>query len=109
MNAFNNKVVVQFLLAVSVVVIIVGYIQLNNSVLWGTEKVSEYMIEKMQGSMDTGQYNIMLQGFIEQIKWSGSILLGLGGILFITCMTLVLNKRSGLNSLEVIQFPHSDS
>lgn len=66
-------------------------------ILWGTEKVSEYMIEKMQGSMDTSQYNIMLQGFIEQIKWSGSILLGLGGILFITCMTLVLNKR--LNSL----------
>ncbi|MEK3701958.1 hypothetical protein NYE33_33675 [Paenibacillus sp. FSL R10-2199] len=91
----SNKVVTQFLLAVSVIVMIIGYIQLNNSVLWGTEKVLEYMV--VQGGMDSVQYNIILQGFIEQIKWSGSILLGLGGILFIACIALVLNKRSGLN------------
>jgi hypothetical protein len=91
----NSNNVWKVLLAVSVIVMIAGYVQLNNSVLWGLEKVSEYMREKTQGSLDTTQYNIMLQGFIEQFKWSGIILLSLGGLAFITCIfSLLFNNRS---------------
>lgn len=96
MKKINSNNGWRVLLAVSIIVMIGGYVQLNNSVLWGLEKVSEYMREKMQGSLDTAQYNIMLQGFIEQFKWSGSILLSLGGLAFITSnFILLFNNRNG--------------
>lgn len=101
MGAIDVKAIDKLLLlilAVSVVVSIVGYVQLNNSVLWGNQKLGNYIRVKMGGSMNTNQANIFLQNSIEQFKWSGSILLALGGITCIICIfTLLFNNRSRLN------------
>jgi hypothetical protein len=92
------NLVVFIILIVSVVVMITGYIQLSNSVLWGTEKAGNYVRLKMGGSMGTEQYNIILQNFIEELKWKGSILLSLSGIAFITCIfTLIIKNSSRLS------------
>lgn len=96
MKAFNK--IMLSLLTVSVIVMIVGYVQLTNSVVWGKDKVSDYLRENMQGSMNTDEYNLMWQNFIEQYRWSGSILLCLGGIAIITCtFVLLINNRSRLS------------
>ncbi|WP_143089070.1 hypothetical protein [Paenibacillus sp. UNC496MF] len=92
MRSFNSIVV--SLLIISAVIMINGYVQLNNSVVWGMDKANTYMREQMGGSMDTNQFNIMLQNFIDQLKWKGSILLSLSGILFITCIFSLLFKNS---------------
>jgi hypothetical protein len=90
LKSFN--LVVLSLLIVSVILMLTGYVQLNNSVLWGAEELSAYMSEI--GSMQTEQYNIMLQGFIEQLQWKGGIILSLSGIVFITCVFSLLFKNS---------------
>jgi len=95
-KTFNK--IVSSLLIFSVIVMITGYLQLNNSVLWGTEKINNYVRERMGGSIGNDQYNILLQNFIEQLKWKGSILLSLSGILFIICtFTLLFKNSSRLN------------
>ncbi|MDQ8734995.1 hypothetical protein [Paenibacillus sp. LHD-38] len=92
MKTFNRMVL--SLLIVSAIIMIIGYVQLNNSVLWGTEKASIYVREQMGGSMGTDQYHILLQSFIDQLKWSGSILLSLSGIVVIICIFSLLFKNS---------------
>lgn len=95
MRTINRLVLL--LLAVSVIVTIVGYVQLNHSVLWGKQKVNNYMRVEMGGSMDTNQYNLFMQNYIDQYKWSGSILLALGGITCIICIyALLYHNRSRL-------------
>ncbi|MBD3919150.1 hypothetical protein H8B09_10320 [Paenibacillus sp. PR3] len=95
MKAINKLVLL--ILAVSLIVMITGYVRLNNSVLWGSQKLINYIRVETGGGMDANQANIFLQNYIEQYKWSGSILLTLGGITCISCIfALLYNNRSRL-------------
>lgn len=88
LKTFN--LVVMSLLLLSLILLIVGYVQLNNSVMWGSEKISIYIREQMGGSMDTDRYGIMLQNFIVELRWKGAILLSLGGLASIACILSLL-------------------
>ena len=92
LKSFNF--IVLSILVISAAVMIAGYVQLDNSVLWGTDRANSYMRERMGGHMATEQYNIMMRNFIDQLKWKGSILLSLSGIVFITCIFSLLFKNS---------------
>ncbi|MCR8643631.1 hypothetical protein NV379_13320 [Paenibacillus sp. N1-5-1-14] len=73
-----NRIMLAILL-ISLSVMLAGYVQLNNSVTWGTENASKFVKGQPAGSVDIGQYNVMLDGHISQLRWKGGIMLFISG------------------------------
>ncbi len=71
-----------FILMISSITTLIGFIFLRNAVNWGRESISNYMRTKMGGSMDTAQYNILLKQYVSSNQWIGLILLAVGLVFF---------------------------
>lgn len=61
---------------------IAGLFLVFNSVSWGIEAANKYL-QSQGGGMDTSQFMIILQEYINMYRWSGSILSGISGLGFI--------------------------
>lgn len=62
----------------SVLVSVIGFYLLIKSPALGSDAASEYLREVMFGSMDTADFHMMKQSFIDSYRLAGAILLGVG-------------------------------
>jgi hypothetical protein len=67
---------------ISLVLFAVGVFTLFSSVAWGQEAANSYL-RSQGGGMDTAQFMIVLQEYINAFQWLGGILSFIGGLGFI--------------------------
>jgi len=85
----------------STVLAVVGYFHLHNAVNWGSESAGNYVRTKMGGSMNTTEYQIILEHFIKSNKWIGIILLSVGLLfLFRNIEMINFNKKQMENESD---------
>jgi len=72
---YRNSVITAI---ISALLALVGFIHLRNSVNWGRESAGNYLSAKAGGSMDTNQFQIILEHYIITNRWIGIILLSIG-------------------------------
>ena len=70
----------------SLVLFVVGLFAILNSIHWGTEGANAYL--RSQGGMDTAQFMIVLQEYIDIYKWIGGILAVISGLGFVRAIEL---------------------
>ena len=66
-------------MTLSLIGFVIGLFMIFNSVSWGIEAANKYL-QSLGGGMDTSQFMIILQEYINMYRWSGSILSGIGGL-----------------------------
>ncbi|MBK9924717.1 MAG: hypothetical protein IPP66_05420 [Anaerolineales bacterium] len=71
----------------SLVLFVVGLLLILNSVSWGHEAANGYL-QSQGGSMDTAQFVIVLQEYINTYRWIGGILAVISGLGFIKAIEL---------------------
>ena len=67
------------LLVISLVLFVVGLVLLFNSVSWGMDMSNAYL-RSQGGSMDSTQFTVVMQGYMQVFRWTGGILSLLGGL-----------------------------
>lgn len=72
---------------ISLILFLVGLVLIFGSVGWGSGTANAYL-RSLGGSMDTGQFTVILQGYINQFRWAGSILSIIGGFGFVKTIQL---------------------
>jgi hypothetical protein len=72
---------------ISLIMFVVGLIIIFCSVTWGSETANTYL-RSQGGGMDTAQFMIVLQEYINIYRWVGSILSVIGGIGFVKAIEL---------------------
>ena len=70
----------------SLVLLVVGLFAIFNSINWGSEAANAYL--RSQGGMDTAQFMIVLQQYIDIYKWIGGILAVISGLGFVRAIEL---------------------
>ena len=66
---------------------VIGLVILFRSVNWGMDTANAYL-QSHGGSMDTGQFVILLQEYIHTYQWIGGILAVIGGLGVVQSMEL---------------------
>ena len=74
-------------IVVSLVLFIVGLILIFGSVNWGRDAANVYL-GSQGGGMDTAQFMIVLQEYINIYRWIGSILSVISGLGFVKAIEL---------------------
>jgi hypothetical protein len=74
-------------IVISLVLFVVGLALVLSSLSLGREAVSG-IIRAQGGSMDTGQYQIFLQEYIQTYRWIGILLSAIGGFGFVKAVEL---------------------
>lgn len=74
-------------MAISLVLFFVGQMVIFESVRWGSEAANAYLRSQGRG-MDTTQFLIILQEYINVYRWIGSILSVISGLAFLKAMEL---------------------
>lgn len=72
---------------ISLVLFIVGLLVIIMSVSWGHEAANGYL-RAQGGSMDTAQFTIILQEYINTYRWIGGILSVISGLAFVKATEL---------------------
>lgn len=72
---------------VSLVLFAAGLFVIFNSVRWGSEAANAYL-RSQGGGMDTNQFIIFLQEYINNYRWTGIILSIIGGLGFVKAIGL---------------------
>jgi len=67
---------------ISLVSFVAGLILIFGGVRWGNNATSAF-IASHGGSIDTSVFTIILQGYISEYRWAGSILSIIGGLGFV--------------------------
>lgn len=71
----------------SLVLFVIGLIVIFSSVSLGSTTANTYL-RSQGGSMDTAQFTIILEGYINMYRWFGSILSVIGGFGFVKAIEL---------------------
>lgn len=71
----------------SLVLFVVGLLLVLSSVTWGREAANGYLLSQ-GGGMDTAQFVIVLQEYINTYRWIGGILAVISGLGFIKAIEL---------------------
>jgi glucose-6-phosphate-specific signal transduction histidine kinase len=66
----------------SLVLFVIGMFVILNSVSWGGEAANAYL-RSQGGGMDTAQFVIVIQEFINMYRWIGSIVSVISGLAFV--------------------------
>lgn len=72
---------------VSLLLFVAGFSLLFGSVNLGSESANAYL-RSQGGSMDTAQFTIILQGYIDLYRWAGSVLSIISGLSFVKTIDL---------------------
>ncbi len=68
-----------FFTIIALVLVAVGLLMVFNSVVWGQKAANSYLLAQ-GGGMDSAQFMVVLQEYIDTYKWVGGILSLLGGL-----------------------------
>ncbi|HLO17428.1 MAG TPA: hypothetical protein VK206_21525 [Anaerolineales bacterium] len=74
-------------MVISLVLFVVGLFVIFSSVSWGSEAANDYL-RSQGGGMDTTQFIVFLQEYINTYRWIGSILSVIGGLGFVKAIEL---------------------
>lgn len=74
-------------MVISLALFAVGLFIAFNSVGWGSGAANAYL-RSQGGGMDTAQFTVVLQGYIDMYRWLGSILALTGGLGFAKAVEL---------------------
>jgi len=72
---------------ISLVLFVIGLFIIFSSVGWGSEAANAYLSSR-GGSMDTTQFTMILQEYINTYRWIGSILSVISGLGFVRAIEL---------------------
>jgi len=76
-----------WLMVVSLVLFAAGLFVIFGSIRWGSEAANEYL-QSQGGGMDSAQFMIILQEYINLYRWIGGILSVVGGFGFVKTVEL---------------------
>jgi len=74
-------------MSISLLLFIIGLIVVFGSVSWGIETANTFL-SSQGGSMDSAQFMIVLQEYINTYRWAGSILSIVSGFCFVKAVEL---------------------
>lgn len=74
-------------MAISLVLFVAGLFGVFSSVPWGSEAANAFLRSR-GGGMDTAQFVIVLEGYINAYRWIGIILSIIGGLGFVKAIEL---------------------
>ena len=66
-------------MVISLVLFVVGLFVMVRSIPWGTQAANAYL-SAQGGGMDTAQFVVFLQEYIDLYRWMGTILAAVGGL-----------------------------
>jgi glucose-6-phosphate-specific signal transduction histidine kinase len=74
-------------MALSLVLLAAGLLVMLGSINWGSQAANAYL-RSQGGGMDTSQFMIVFQEYINLYRWMGSILAIVGGLGFVRTIEL---------------------
>jgi hypothetical protein len=74
-------------MVVSLVLFVAGLFVMFGSIRWGSQAANAYL-QSQGGGMDTAQFIIILQEYINLYRWIGGILSVIGGLGFVKAIEL---------------------
>jgi len=72
---------------ISLILFVIGLFVLFKSVTWGQEAANSYLLSQ-GGGMDTTQFMVILQEYINTYRWIGGILSLISGVGFVRTIEL---------------------